>query len=99
MARNSGRRTGIGVEVIHALPQRMERVLLDLPRGCTVADALKAGGLLRPLPRGEFGRVGVWGKHVAPETRLRDMDRVEIYRPLIADPKQVRRDRAAKARS
>ena len=88
----------ISIEVIYALPQRQERVLLHLPPGSTALDAVQASGLLRHLPRGEFGRVGVWGKPVSPETRLRDRDRVEIYRPLSADPKEVRRDRAAKTR-
>jgi putative ubiquitin-RnfH superfamily antitoxin RatB of RatAB toxin-antitoxin module len=88
----------ISVEVIHALPQCQERVLLKLPPDSTALDAVLASGLLRHLPRGEFGRIGVWGKPVVPETRLRDRDRVEIYRPLIADPKEVRRNRAAKNR-
>jgi putative ubiquitin-RnfH superfamily antitoxin RatB of RatAB toxin-antitoxin module len=88
----------IRVEVVYALPQRQERVQQDLPAGSTVLDAVHASGLLQRLPQGTLGRVGVWGKPVAPETRLRDRDRVEIYRPLIADPKQSRRDRAAKAK-
>jgi len=86
------------VEVIYALPQKQERVLLDLPPDSTVQDALQASGLLQRLPQIEFGRLGVWGRPVTAETRLRDRDRVEIYRPLIADPKEVRRERAAKAR-
>ena len=86
------------VEVIYALPQKQERVLLDLPPGSTVQDALQASRLLQRLPQIEFGRLGVWGRPVTAETRLRDRDRVEIYRPLIADPKEVRRERAAKTR-
>lgn len=86
------------VEVIYALPQKQERVLLDLPPGSAVRDALEASGLLQRLPQIEFGRLGVWGKSVTAETRLGDRDRVEIYRPLIADPKEVRRARAAKTR-
>jgi uncharacterized protein len=86
------------VEVIYALPQKQERVLLDLPPDSTVQDALQASGLLQRLPQIEFGRLGVWGRPVTAETRLRDRDRVEVYRPLIADPKEVRRERAAKAR-
>jgi uncharacterized protein len=86
------------VEVIYALAQKQERVLVDLPPGSAVQDALQASGLLQRLPQIEFGRLGVWGKPVTPETRLRDRDRVEIYRPLIADPKEVRRERAAKTR-
>ncbi len=86
------------VEVIYALPQKQERVLLDLPPDSTVQDALQASGLLQRLPQIEFSRLGVWGRPVTAETRLRHRDRVEIYRPLIADPKEVRRERAAKAR-
>ena len=90
---------GISVEVVYALPQRQERVLLTLPPGSTALDAVLASGLLRRLPGGAFGRIGVWGRSVAPETGLRDRDRVEIYRPLIADPKESRRERAVKKRS
>jgi hypothetical protein len=86
------------VEVIYALAQKQERVLLDLPPGSAVQDALQASGLLQRLLQIEFGDLGVWGRSVTPETRLCDRDRVEIYRPLIADPKEVRRERAAKAR-
>lgn len=82
------------IEVVYALPQAQQRVSLDLAPGCTVLEAIQASGLLQV----EFGRVGVWGRPVSPETRLRDRDRVEIYRPLIAEPKEVRRQRAAKAR-
>jgi len=86
------------VEVIYALAQKQERVLLDLPSGSVVQDALRVSGLLQRLPQTELGGVGIWGRPVTAETRLRERDRVEIYRPLIADPKEVRRERAAKAR-
>ncbi len=86
------------VEVLYALPHKQERVLLDLPPDSTVLDAVQASGLLQRLPQIEFGHLGVWGRAVTPETRLRDRDRVEIYRRLIADPKEVRRERAAKTR-
>ena len=72
--------------------------MLDLPPGSTVLDAVQASGLLQRLPQIESGHLGVWGRSVTPQTRLRDRDRVEIYRRLIADPKEVRRARAAKAR-
>jgi putative ubiquitin-RnfH superfamily antitoxin RatB of RatAB toxin-antitoxin module len=87
------------VEVVYALPAAQERVALTLPPGSTVLDAVEASGLLRrPLPI-ELHRVGVWGRPVSPDTPLRDRDRVEIYRPLLADPKEVRRKRAAKKRA
>ena len=86
------------IEVVYALPQRQEQVVLDLAPGSTVLDAIRASGLPQRLPQIEFGHLGVWGRPVTPETMLRDGDRVEIYRPLIADPKEVRRERAAKTR-
>jgi uncharacterized protein len=88
----------VQIEVVYAMSHRQERVSLDLPPGSTVLDAVKATGLLQRLPRPEIGDVGVWGRAVTPQTRLRDRDRVEIYRRLIADPKEIRRERAAKAR-
>lgn len=86
------------IEVVYALAHEQRRVSLDLAPGSTVLDAVQASGLLEHLPQIEPGYVGVWGSQVSAETRLREGDRVEIYRPLIADPKQVRRERAAKAR-
>lgn len=86
------------IEVVYALAHEQRRVSLDLPRDCTVLEAVQASGLLRPLSQLEPGCVGVWGRQVSAETGLRDGDRVEIYRPLIADPKEIRRKRAAKPR-
>ena len=86
------------VEVIYALPLKQARVLLDLPPGSTVRDALRASGLPQGLARIEAGRLGVWGRVVTADTSLCDRDRVEIYRPLLADPKEVRRKRAARVR-
>jgi len=86
------------IEVVYALAQKQERISLDLPPESTVLDATQASGLLQRLPQLDLGRVGVWGRRVSAETSLRDRDRVEIYRPLIADPKEVRRERAVKAR-
>ena len=89
----------IRVEVVYALAQEQAIVPLQLEEGATVADALAASGLLdRYRELDEGARVGVWGR-VAPRSHvLRDGDRVEIYRPLQADPKQVRRVRAVNQR-
>lgn len=84
------------IEVVYALPQQQERVLLDLAPGSTVLEAIEASGLLQRLPQIELGRVGIWGRPASPDARLRERDRVEIYRPLTADPKEVRRARAAR---
>lgn len=78
------------IEVVYALPQRQEQVQLDLAPGSTVLDAIQASG----LPQFKLGRAGVWGRPASPDMPLREGDRVEIYRPLIADPKEIRRRRA-----
>ena len=80
------------IEVVYALPEGEGSVALHLPAGSTALDALKASGLLDRFP-GEH-RIGVYGKVVAPQARLADGDRVEIYRPLRLDPKEARRRRA-----
>jgi len=86
------------IELVYALPQTQEQMVLELAPGSTVLDAIEASGLRQRLPQVEIVRAGVWGRPAGPDTRLRDRDRVEIYRPLIADPKKVRRERAAKSR-
>ncbi|MEY3201824.1 MAG: hypothetical protein RIR70_1374 [Pseudomonadota bacterium] len=86
----------IDIQVAYALTGRQELVELRLPEGTTVQQALDASGLLQKHPEIDFAKnkVGVFGKLVKPDAVLRTGDRVEIYRPLIADPKEVRRKRA-----
>lgn len=85
----------VEIEVVHALAGEQSIVTLRLPDGSTIADALAASGLLENRPElGAACKVGVWGR-VAPRTQvLRDGDRVEVYRPLTADPKLARRKKA-----
>ena len=82
------------VEVVCALPRREQSVRVSVPQGATVRDALEKSGLL-PLAR---GKVGIFGRVVRPDTPLAAGDRIEIYRPLAADPKEARRRRAARRR-
>ncbi len=92
----------INVEVCYALPQRQELVKLVLPEGATVGDAVAASGLLEAYPEIEVdGRnmVGIFAKLARTDAVLRDKDRVEIYRPLIADPKAVRKKRAEEGKT
>lgn len=84
----------VTVEVVVASPERQILRRVNLPAGSTVADALAASGL-----EGAQGCVGIYGKLVPAKTALRDGDRVEIYRPLQADPKELRRARAVKRRA
>ena len=89
------------IEVIYALPERQELVTLDLPEGSTAQQAVEASGLLQKYPDIEPGgrnKLGVFAKLVKADAVLRDRDRVEIYRPLIADPKEVRRQKAAEGK-
>jgi len=80
------------IEVVRARPQRQEAVALELEQGATVLVALRAAGMPLDQP------VGIYGRRVALDARLADGDRVEIYRPLRADPKEARRQRALKAK-
>lgn len=89
----------ITVEVVLARPERQTLRRLLLPAGSTVQDALAASGLVEELQKPESRRVGIYARAVAAGTVLREGDRVEIYRPLRADPKDLRRARVAKRRA
>lgn len=92
--------TSIRVQVIYALPDRQDVVTIELPEGATAVQAVEASGLLQKYPDIDLARnkLGVFAKLVKAEQVLRDRDRVEIYRALIADPKEVRRQRAAEGK-
>lgn len=90
----------IRVEVIYALRDKAERVPLTLAAGSTVQQAVEFSGLLQKYPEIDLptSKVGIYAKLVKLDQALRDRDRVEIYRPLLADPKEVRRQRAAEGK-
>lgn len=92
--------TDIRVEVVYALPAHQEIVGLTLPTGATLMQAVEASGLLAKYPDIDPGKTkyGVFAKLTKADAVLRDRDRVEIYRPLIADPKEVRKKRAAEGK-
>lgn len=87
----------ITVEVVFATAQQQEVVSVRLPAGACVAQAIQVSALTAKFPTIDLARnkVGIFGKIVRLGTRLRDGDRVEIYRPLAIDPKEIRRLRAA----
>lgn len=96
----------IAVEVAYALPDKQKIVSLLVEPGTTALQAVKKSGIVDLFPEidvenskmGIFGQsLGTKGLQKAHEHQLKAGDRVEIYRPLIADPKEVRRRRAAKA--
>ena len=86
----------LSIEIAYALPQKQELVQLKLPAGSTVQQAIEASGLKQKHPEIDLAKnkVGIFGKLSKLDAPLRDRDRVEIYRPLIADPKEVRKQRA-----
>jgi uncharacterized protein len=77
----------------------VDEVVLDLPRGATLIDAVRASGLLDRHAGIDLAqaRLGIWGRAQEPQTLLRERDRVELYRPLTVDPKEARRLRYRKS--
>lgn len=94
---------GIAIEVVCALPGRQRLLRLSVPYGTRMREAIELSGIAAQFPELDVASaaLGIFGKVVAdPQARvLEEGERVEIYRPLIADPKEVRKQRAARARA
>ncbi len=90
----------IQVEVGFAKPDEQVIIPLKVPVGTTTQQAIEESGILKQFPEIDLSqnKRGIFGKPCALNTSLREGDRVEIYRPLIADPKEVRRRRAAQGK-
>jgi putative ubiquitin-RnfH superfamily antitoxin RatB of RatAB toxin-antitoxin module len=82
------------VSVTYALPNRQSWLEVEVPEQATVRDAIQASGILRTFPALDLNsqKVGVFGKAVSLEARLEAGQRVEIYRPISADPMALRGD-------
>ena len=89
------------VEVAYALPHQQLIIPVQIAPGATADVAIQASGILAKFPEIDLNvnQVGVFGKLAKLDTPLRHLDRVEIYRALIADPKEVRKQRAEEARA
>lgn len=89
------------IEVVYATAERQSVRSVTVPAGSRVRDAIGASGLLSEFAEIDLGhnRVGIFGEPVDLERVLADGERVEIYRRLIADPKEARRRRAGKGKS
>ena len=83
------------VEVVHALPGRTLRRLVEVAPGTTVAEALQASGIAAELPGVALHSmpVGCFGRRVEATAPVSDGDRLELYRPLLVDPREARRRR------
>ena len=90
----------ISVEVVYPLAQKQEIFTVKLPEGATVRQAIEVSGVLQKYPEIDLtkNKLGIFAKLAKPETLIRHRDRIEIYRPLIADPKEVRKQRAAEGK-
>lgn len=91
----------VNIEVVYALPDEQRLFVQQLAEGATAEEAVRRCGVLERYPEIDLSvnKLGIFGKLAKPDTVLRDRDRVEIYRPLVADPKEVRRRRAAEGKA
>ena len=88
----------LSIEVAYATPERQLIVQVEVPSGCTVAEAIERSAIREQFPEMVVApeRVGIFSRKVELDHVVRSGDRVEIYRTLIADPKETRRKRAAR---
>lgn len=86
----------INIEIMYALPAEQKLYKLSVSPGTTVEQAIQTSGVLEQYPEIDLAtnKLGIFGKLTRNDATLRDKDRIEIYRPLLADPKEVRRKRA-----
>ncbi|MDO8293188.1 MAG: RnfH family protein [Gallionella sp.] len=91
----------INIEAVYALPDEQTLFKQAVPEGATVAEAIRLCGILEKYPEIDLAanKLGIFGKLTQADTVLRNKDRIEIYRPLIADPKEVRRKRAEEGKA
>ena len=90
----------ITIEVVYGVPHKQKILTLLLAAGITVEQAVIESGIIDLFPEIDLtvNKVGVWNRAVKLTDTVNDLDRIEVYRPLIADPKDVRKRRAEKAK-
>ena len=90
----------ITVAVVYALPKEQTLLSFEAKEGISAKDAILQSGILEQYPELDIEKmdIGIFGKMKKMTEKLRDKDRVEIYRPLIADPKEIRKRRAAEGK-
>ncbi|HDV5517784.1 TPA: RnfH family protein [Vibrio cholerae] len=91
----------IHVEVVYALPHEQRVLKLVVEQSATVEEIIRTSGILQMYPEIDLtvNKVGIFSRNVKLDARVRDKDRIEIYRPLLADPKEIRRKRAKQAKA
>ncbi len=90
---------GISVEVVLATPERQVLLALRVRKESSVAEVIAASGIASRFPDLPLDDMptGIWGKAVSRDSKVREGDRVELYRPLLTDPREARRRRALAA--
>ena len=90
----------ITIEVVYGVPHKQKILTLCVADGITVEQAIIDSGVIALFPEIDLtvNKVGVWNRAVKLSEVVNDLDRIEVYRPLIADPKDVRKRRAEKAK-
>jgi putative ubiquitin-RnfH superfamily antitoxin RatB of RatAB toxin-antitoxin module len=88
------------IEVAYALRHKQTLINIEVDDNASVEDAIQQSNILKKYPEINLkkNKVGIFGKLTSLDVKLREKDRVEIYRPLIADPKEVRKQRAAEGK-
>ncbi|EEY43495.1 RnfH family protein [Vibrio mimicus] len=91
----------IQVEVVYALPHEQRVLKLVVEQSATVEEIIRTSGILQMYPEIDLSvnKVGIFSRNVKLDAKVRDKDRIEIYRPLLADPKEIRRKRAEQAKA
>lgn len=91
----------VRIEVVYALPERQLLLKLRVPRGTSAREAVKLSGIRGQFPQIDLQRdqLGIFGKKIKGDTEVQEGDRIEIYRPLLADPREVRRRLAAEGKT
>ncbi|MEZ8196048.1 MULTISPECIES: RnfH family protein [Vibrio] len=91
----------IHVEVVYALPHEQRVFNLVVNRNMTVEEIVQQSGVLALYPEIDLAKnkLGVFSRNIKLDATVRDKDRIEIYRPLLADPKEIRRKRAEQAKA
>lgn len=88
------------IEVVYGTPTRQEIISCQVGSNTTIEQAILSSGIIEEFPEIDLAvnNVGIWNRAAKLTDMVKDLDRIEVYRPLLADPKEVRKRRAEKAK-
>ena len=88
------------IEVAYALPKKQLIIPIKVKEGTSAKEAIQVSGIIKKFPEIDLNinQIGIFGKLTQLDHVMRERDRIEIYRPLVADPKEIRRQRAAEGK-